>query len=171
MFRHLAPCQPQPLTTHSPWQHIGCNCKLQSWVKSPKSELSFCVDTNLLLQLTKNYNSQSFLNKSNWRAVKIFYEITGCRAAHLYFLFLRVKRTFSDKVTISNSKVTLLESSPNSVTPPELWQNTWLRCILLNYPKLFRLLQCPSAFLYGCSSWWCSLTPPPPPTVAANEKA
>lgn len=40
LFRHLACCQPQPLTTHSPWQHTN-NCKLLLLVRSLWSEMSF----------------------------------------------------------------------------------------------------------------------------------
>lgn len=40
MYRHLAHSRPQPLTTHSPWQHTN-NCKLSPLVRSPQSEMSF----------------------------------------------------------------------------------------------------------------------------------
>lgn len=40
VYRHLAHSRPQPLTTHSPWQHTN-NCKLLPLVRSPQSEMSF----------------------------------------------------------------------------------------------------------------------------------
>ena len=35
VYRHLAHSRPQPLTTHSPWQHTN-NCKLLPLVRSPQ---------------------------------------------------------------------------------------------------------------------------------------